>query len=405
MAQVSIKPVVFDALVEEDAALEKLGSQQELKRSFGLIGMIGFSFSIVTPWSALSGVLVISAESGGPPVMNICSFFTIVITILATNKHKQPASFVFKDFQNFSGFGTAYTAILGLLQAAFGMCCYDAPAHMTEEIKDARKQAPRAIVMSVWVGAVTGFIFLIAVCFCIGDIATVATSATGVPIIQIFYDSKQSVAGASCLSMLLIVIDIACANAMTAEGGRAVYAFARDRGLPFSDLWSKVEPKKQIPVYAVLLTVAVQVALNSIYFGTLAGFNTVVSIATEGFYVSYAMPLLVRVLARIQGKKPRLDGPYSLGRYGLALNVIGLLFLLFTSITFNFPTLSPVDSQNMNYTSAAIGVIMLIAAITWLTTGRRQFTGPVSGGIVVEGALEDSNPETGTGAKVVEKYQ
>ncbi|KAK4989782.1 hypothetical protein LTR50_002956 [Elasticomyces elasticus] len=70
MAQVSIKPVVFDGLVEEDAALEKLGYQQELKRSFGLVGMVGFSFSIVTSWSALSGVLVIGAESGGPPVMN-----------------------------------------------------------------------------------------------------------------------------------------------------------------------------------------------------------------------------------------------------------------------------------------------------------------------------------------------
>ncbi|KAK4966989.1 hypothetical protein LTR66_012008 [Elasticomyces elasticus] len=371
--------------------------------------LVAYAFALAALAANLYLPHLLDRISKGVLIWNICSFFIIVITILATNNHKQPASFVFKDFQNFSGFGTAYTAILGLLQAAFGMCCYDAPAHMTEEIKDARKQAPRAIIMSVWVGAVTGFIFLIAACFCIGDIAAVATSTTGVPIIQIFYDSTQSVAGASCLSMLLIVIDIACANAMTAEGGRAVYAFARDRGLPFSDLWSKVEPKKQIPVYAILLTVAVQVALNSIYFGTLAGFNTVVSIATEGFYVSYAMPLLVRVLARVQRKKTRLDGPYSLGRYGLALNVIGLLFLLFTSITFNFPTLSPVDSQNMNYTSAAVGVIMLIAAITWLTTGKRQFTGPASGGdrgvVIEEGALEDRNPETGTGAKVVEKYQ
>jgi choline transport protein len=44
-----------------------------------------------------------------------------------------------------------------------------------------------------------------------------------------------------------------------------------------------VERKRQIPVYALCLTVLVQIALNSIYFGTLTGFNTVVSIATEGF--------------------------------------------------------------------------------------------------------------------------
>lgn len=41
----------------------------ELKRSFGLVGMVGFSFSIVTSWTALSGVLIIGVETGGPPVM------------------------------------------------------------------------------------------------------------------------------------------------------------------------------------------------------------------------------------------------------------------------------------------------------------------------------------------------
>ena len=35
---------------------------------------------------------------------------------------------------------------------------YDAPAHMTEELKNARKEAPRAIVLAVYVGAFTGFI-------------------------------------------------------------------------------------------------------------------------------------------------------------------------------------------------------------------------------------------------------
>ncbi|KAJ9619935.1 hypothetical protein H2203_008209 [Taxawa tesnikishii (nom. ined.)] len=368
MAHMAADPSkAFDNVVEEDAALEKLGYQQELKRSFGLVGMIGFSFSIVTCWSALSGVLIIGVESGGPR-----------------------SCFVFSEFQNFTGFNTSYTAILGLLQTAFGMCCYDAPAHMTEEIKNARKEAPKAIVLAVWIGSVTGFIFLIATCFCIGSIDATATSSTGVPIIQIFYDSTGSVAGATCLTALLIVIDIGCANALTAEGGRAVYAFARDRGLPFSDLWSKVEKKKSIPVFAILLTVAVQIALNSIYFGSLTGFNTVISISTEGFYVSYAMPLLVRVLARFTGKETNLDGPWSLGRWGFALNLIGLIFLLFTSITFNFPTLAPVDSENMNYTSAAIGVIMVIAILTWFTTGRRQFTGPESGGVIIEGAPHHS---------------
>jgi len=74
-----------------------------------------------------------------------------------------------------------------------------------------------------------------------------------------------------------------------------------------------------------------------------------------------------------------MTGPYTLGRYGIVLNVIGFVFLLFTSITFNFPTVNPVDQNNMNYTSAAIGIITLISIVTWLTTGRKHFTGPDTG--------------------------
>jgi choline transport protein len=328
----------------------------ELKRTFNLVSMIGFCFSIVSSWTALSGVLIIGAESGGPPVMiwswvgvcvfsmavalsmaemcsayplaggqyswaailaprswskglsyicgwfmligiiamgavvnfiasgfilamavlnnpeyeitrwqstlvayavaiaalslnifcpqmlhkmtnffliwNMGSFLIILITILATNDHKQTPSFVFSEFQNFTGFNKSYAAILGLLQSAFGMCCYDAPAHMTEEINDARKVAPKAIILSVALGAITGFAFLIAACFCMGSIDGVAESATGSPIVQIFYDSTKSVAGATCLTFLMVTIQFFSAISLLAEGGRAVVGRFSSVNLP-----------------------------------------------------------------------------------------------------------------------------------------------------------------------------
>lgn len=73
---------VFDQDASEDAMLESLGYTAELKRSFGFIGMLGFSFSIVTSWTALSGVLIIGTEAGGPPVM-IFSWVGICVVTLA----------------------------------------------------------------------------------------------------------------------------------------------------------------------------------------------------------------------------------------------------------------------------------------------------------------------------------
>jgi choline transport protein len=260
------------------------------------------------------------------------------------------------------------------------MCCYDALAHMTEEMKNASREAPKAIVMSVYLSAVTGFIFLIPAFFCIGDLQATATTSTGVPLFEIFYNSTGSVSGSCVIASMIAIIVLVCANSLMAEGSRSLYAFARDRGLLASRVWAKVDSRKQVPIYSILPCGVVQVALNSIYFGAYMGFATVIAIATEGFYLSYAMPLFVRILARFTGHARVLPGPYTLGKWGIWLNAIGLLFLTFAAITFNFPSVAPVDNQNMNYCSVAIGVIGLVSAVMWVVEGRKNFTGPDTGG-------------------------
>lgn len=89
------------------------------------------------------------------------------------------------------------------------------------------------------------------------------------------------------------------------------------------------------------------------------------------------MPLFSRLLAYFTGHLTTFQGPWSLSLpVSLTVNAVGLLFLTFCAITFNFPYSAPVTRDSMNYTSAAIGVIMLVSVVTWLTTGRKQFTGP-----------------------------
>ncbi len=269
--------------------------------------------------------------------------------------------------------------MVGLLQSFFGMCCYDAPAHMTEEMKNASKEAPRAIVMSVWLGAISGFVFLVSVFYCIGDIQTTVMSPTGVPLIQIFYDSTGSVRGTCAMASMLTVINVLASNALTAEGSRSLFAFARDHGLPLSKVFAKVDPKSRVPVYSILLCLVVQMALQSIYFGSYTGFATVIAIATQGFYVSYAIPLFARLLARFTAHARVLPGPYSLGKWGIWINLIGFIFLAFSTVTFNLPSIAPVDKNNMNYTSAAVGIIGLVSLLTWIFDGRKNFTGPQNG--------------------------
>lgn len=114
--------------------------------------------------------------------------------------------------------------------------------------------------------------------------------------------------------------------------------------------------------------------------------------------VSYAIVLLARI-SSLMTRNPNpavknIGGAYSLGRLSVPLNVLGLVYLLFIAITCNFPTQSPVTPENMNYTSAAVGIIMAIAAVTWFTTGRKQFRGPESGGVMIGEEVVGIQPPT-----------
>lgn len=80
------------------------------------VGLAALSFNTWLP-------RLLDKVSKGIFIFNISSFVIVIVAILALNDHKQSASFVFSDFVNLSGFNPSYTAVLGLLQSAFGMCC------------------------------------------------------------------------------------------------------------------------------------------------------------------------------------------------------------------------------------------------------------------------------------------
>lgn len=110
------------------------------------------------------------------------------------------------------------------------------------------------------------------------------------------------------------------------------------------------------------------------------------------------MALGSRLLGYVTNHRRTLTGPFALPTsMSISLNVLGLLFLLFASITFNFPESYPVTKDSMNYTSAAIGVIGVISVATWVVTGRKHFTGPGvwdgSGSRVTEGKVVELNEE------------
>src|SRR5262249_21442745 len=74
----------------------------------------------------------------------------------------------------------------------------------------------------------------------VGDLESVLATPTGYPFIQVFYNATLSKGGTTAMTAIMIVL--ATANGMTnmATASRQLFAFARDKGIPFHEWFQKV---------------------------------------------------------------------------------------------------------------------------------------------------------------------
>ena len=304
-------------------------------------------------------------------------FLTCMITVLACAPSFQSPSFVFTSVNYDSGWNSVgMSVVLGLMQCAFGMCAYDSVSHMSEEIDDASKQAPRAMVLSVIVGFITGFAFVLALLFVIQDMDAVVNTPTGFPLAEIFRQATSSNVGAVCLTLITVITQAFTNISLLSEGSRSVYAFARDGAFPpfLNKYLGQVSPTLDVPVYGLLFSFIVPAILVTILFGSATAFFTVLSIAGTGLYVSYTIPIVVVALKR----KAKAPGHYNLGKWSLWFQLPALAYIFFCDIFMFFPTELPVTPANMNYCCVAFGIVAVLATLSWYGGARHCYIDQVS---------------------------
>ena len=229
-------------------------------------------------------------------VWSICGFFVVSITLLAcAAPDYQPAELVYTKFINTTGWPDGIAWLLGLLQGTLGLAGFDAVAHMIEEIPNPKKEGPRTLLASIIMGIVTGFIFLSILLFVLKDIDVVISSPAG-PLLQIFYDSTGSKAASVCLMVVPLLCFLFASVSLMTTSSRMTYAFARDKGLPFSWLFSRVHRGLGLPLYAIFLTAIIDILLGCIFLGSSSAFNAIASASIVALGVSYAIPIIILCL-------------------------------------------------------------------------------------------------------------
>ncbi|KAI4219582.1 MAG: hypothetical protein L6R36_008221 [Xanthoria steineri] len=309
-------------------------------------------------------------------IFHICFFFVLLVPLVYLTPQSS-ARYVFADFENAGGWeSNGLSWCLGLLTSAWSFVGIDGTTHMSEEVKDAANVVPQSMVIALIISGVLTMAFSIAILFGIGDIHLALETPTHYPIIQIFYTATGSKGATTAITCTLIVTLVSTTFGLLACASRLAWAFARDKGLPFPNYFAHVSKYYRIPVRSIVLITFIACLLGLINIASSTAFNALTSLALIGHYSSYLLPIALMAVRRF-GKKEIPWGPWTLGRWGLPINLVSITYSIVLIVFAVFPPFQPVSATTMNYAGVIFGAVMLLCTMMWFAYGRKIYWGPV----------------------------
>ena len=315
------------------------------------------------------------------------------------------------------GFVVVYMFGIGLLLAQFTITGFDASAHVSEETVGAARAAPTAIVRSIYVSAIAALVLCLAMNKALprsdSAYSTIAFGGPGdsflVNAAPRLFSSALGAGMAKLVILVAIVGQFFCGLACVTANSRMIYAFSRDGALPGSRVWHRINRRTRTPTNSIWLAVglALAVGLVSIYQkgGVSTAFFALTGICVIGLYLSYAIPIYLRLRAANFTVGPwHLKGHHRLVGW-TALAWIAVITVLFVGPVFR-PFWPPFGSSvtgvgtadevvtyhqnNVNFTGPILILAALGFGLYWALSGRKWFVGPRPQGTEAElAALEE----------------
>jgi amino acid transporter len=276
-----------------------------------------------------------------------------------------------------------YVLPLAAILTQYTITGYDASAHLSEETKDAANGAAKGIWRSIAYSAIGGWILLLAFLFAVQSVDGVTTGGGAVNVIF------GQALGKNWHILILAISTFGqffCTVACMTSTTRMLFAFSRDGAVPGHKYWRTLNANK-VPVYSVLLTVAIALiltapALIKVDIGGApvpVAFFAVVSIGVVGLYVAFAIPIFLRWKMGDSFQ----TGAWTIGKHYKWMSLVAVAEIAITSIIALLPTsiggLPWKDGFAMkyvNYTILVVPAALLILWVWWHTSVKNWFTGP-----------------------------
>jgi len=286
------------------------------------------------------------------------------------------------------GFGYLGAFSAALFMSLFVIYGFDTAGTLGEETRDPQRNAPRGVLWSIGLSFIAGLLFLAGTILSIKDYAKIegladgSTPTTTLP--TIIQDALGPVWGNIYLFVVLIAVFV-CTLAIQSATIRLMFSMGRDGRLPFGKVWGTVNAQFRTPLWAGI-AVGVLAAIPFLYSQAIA---VLVTGATGLIYLSYFMNNTASLNARLKGW-PHEKSPFRLGRWGIPVNILALIYGGLMIINFLWygglrnvytnPTLGSISAgistvpvlSGIPIFEFSLLVLFVVGAIYWFGFKRRE---------------------------------
>ncbi|KAF2404838.1 putative GABA permease [Trichodelitschia bisporula] len=309
-------------------------------------------------------------------VPHAVGWIVIVVFLWVLAPHAS-AKEVFTNFTSEGWQPIGLSMMVGQVTSVWFLIGSDSSAHLSEEVKDAGKSVPSAMMWTLMINGLIGFIVLVTFCFALPDVTPVfdpEQNPSGFAFLYVFQNASYK--GAIPLIALLLLNFTSGATDFAASTSRQLFAFARDGGTPFGPWLAQVQDEVA-PRNAIMVTWLISVLLSLINLGSTIAFNAIISLQLLALMSSYCLSIGCLVYQRLIGGHNLPPARWSLGRLSLPINLAAFLYSAFILFWVAWPQQREVTAETFNWSS-----VMFVAVFVWSLTyyymfGRKSYAGPV----------------------------
>ncbi|MFD6825052.1 amino acid permease [Streptomyces sp. NPDC060085] len=197
---------------------------------------------------------------------------------------------------------------------------FEACGDIAEEVKDPSRKVPKAMAMTLGVGAFATVILTMGLVLAVPSFGAVISGASADPIGDVLAVSLGS-AGTKVALALIVIGFVSCTLAIQAAATRLVYSFARDGMIIGAGKLSKLHPTFHMPPAATAVTAVIPAAVAFLPSATV---TRIITFAVVGIYVGFQSVVLASLIGRAKGWHPA--GSFRLGRWGVGVNLAALIY-------------------------------------------------------------------------------